>query len=87
MLQEQQEALQHTSDFKTPAIVEKAADETQIPKADKMAIKKSILTDKPAKLEVEVLNPYNEFYLKIIFIHINFIKFSLTNSVYKHILH
>jgi hypothetical protein len=63
VLQEQQEALQHTSDFKTPTTAEKAAEETQIPKADKMATKKSILTDRPAKLEVEVLNLFNQFYL------------------------
>ena len=65
VLQEQQEALQHTSDFQTPTTAEKVADEIQTPKADKIAIKKSIFTDKPAKLEVEVLNPYYQICFKI----------------------
>ena len=73
VLHEQQEAVECTSDFKTPTTTEKAADETQIPKADKLAIEKSKLMDKLAELEVEVLNPYNHFYLEIIFIHNNLI--------------
>lgn len=71
VLQQQQEALHNTSNFEIPTTAERTADETKVPKADKIAVKKSIHTDKPSKLDVEVFNLNYNISLKYIYMYIN----------------
>ena len=64
VIHEEQEAVQHATDFKSPNVVKKVADAVVIPDTDAMAIKKSIESGKPAMLVDEVLN-----YLSLIYLH------------------
>ena len=54
LIHEEQETIQQTTDLNITTPIAKAADETQIPKANKIAAKKSITTDTPFNLEIEV---------------------------------
>ena len=68
VIHEEQEAVQQTSDLKVTTPAQKAADEKQIPKADKKAAKKSITTETPTNIIIEVhfvdsTFPFNLSYL------------------------
>ena len=73
VIQEEQETIQQTSELNVKAPVQKAADERQIPKADKRAAKKSITTETPTNIEIEVhfvyiklvYNTYSKLYQKM----------------------
>ena len=54
LVHEEQETIQQTRDLNITTPIAKAAYEKQIPKADKRAAKKSITTDTPLNLEIEV---------------------------------
>ena len=54
IIKEEQEAIQQTSELTVTTPVHKAADEKQIPKADKKASKKSITTETPTNTITEV---------------------------------
>ena len=57
VLHEEQEPLQQTIELLTGAVTEMSADEEQLPKANKMAVKKFIASDNlKAKQAVEVLH-------------------------------
>ena len=64
VIQEEQETIQQTSELNVTAPVQKVADERQIPKADKRAAKKSITTETPTNIEIEV----HFVYYKLVYI-------------------
>ena len=54
VIHEEQEAVQQTSELKVATHAQRSADEKQIPKADKKASKKSITTETPTNIIIEV---------------------------------
>ena len=70
VIHEEQEAVQQTSELKVATPAQKAADEKQIPKADKIAAKKSITTETPTNIIIEVHFVYSTLAFNISYFNV-----------------
>ena len=67
-IQEEQKLLQTVQQLITPNVQEKVVHEKQTPNTDKLVVKNSVVTSKPAKTELEVFYKY----ITILLYHISF---------------
>ena len=66
-IQEEQKLLQTVQELITPDVQEKVVHEKQTPNTDKLVVKNSVATSKPAKTELEVFYKYITIFLYHIF--------------------
>ena len=62
-IQEEQKLLQTVQELITPDVQEKVVHEKQTPNTDKLVVKNSVATSKPAKTELEVFYKYVTIFL------------------------